>query len=333
MAASDDQPEETIVQGPFRPFDKNYFLKLNAGTFIVDALVLSFVFFISKRIFGDQEILQTIPPRLNLGLYFIIVLTLPWHLGYLCSKFNAYYGETVKIIVIIIFSIVVFFTLLNIFPLFEKIELTDGKKGNAWTELMGKFSMLLLFVGPAIGYAGLKSGMEDFAPTIPKDTIGIVKPGFKFELKAYFVISVAFFIGLGMFFLDKFSFAENNLSKIIVILISLVLGFFVMLFLLIIKIKIAQLKKYKPFVLFAKTFFPALIVLAMMFWNQNNLAMYNEILNANHLRYSGTPYFIMLLITGYIPYRIILLFTPPLNLINISLGIITLAIYIHSFFA
>jgi hypothetical protein len=67
-----------------------------------------------------------------------------------------------------------------------------------------------------------------------------------------------------------------------------------------------------------------LIIASLVFWN--------ELIDHRLDEVSSGERFVFLLLTGILPFRVLLIFNPPMRFLNLLAGIASLAFFLYSFF-
>ena len=145
-------------------------------------------------------------------LYTVVVLTLPWYLGYLYAHFEAFYSKLFCKIILWIFILIVLATLGYVLDVCLSIPWTEEGKTDKITENFAMFSLFLLVLGPMMALGGVTAGQDDFSkksgkydPTNPSVTsvlllivcaIGFLVWGMSFQVvKDHIVMLILVYLG------------------------------------------------------------------------------------------------------------------------------------------
>jgi hypothetical protein len=303
------------------PYDPKFFWKVSISELLADAAIILYAFFFSGYLFKDVNILTAVKPWQLLGLYTIVVLILPWYLGYLYAHFEAFYSKTFCKIILWIFILIVLATLGYLLAVCMSIPWTEEGKTDKITENFAMFSLFLLVLGPMMALGGVTAGQDDFA-----------KHSGKFDPENPSVTSVILIIVCAIGFLVwgmSFQLVKDHIILFILVYLGCSIPA-ILLYLAYIKLMVLLDKwgVYESLTSFASYSFPFFIVSVLIFWNGIGMHVILNIVGSNGISFRGL--ITSLVITGVIPFRLIMLLTPPLRLINIVIGIAAFVLFIVS---
>lgn len=309
--------------------EKNYFWKINAGELIADLLLIAYSVFFSKYLFEGEGFFHSSGHFTILSIYLVMMMFIPWYLGFILARFEEFYKEkrivTIAAWVFVLvglFVVVFFFIIMFHTGLFEETTETDSA-----TELLGWFSIFFIVLGPMMGIGGMMASKE------------LIRDGKIGESMNFLGAMLA--ITLSIFFLCWWGFTmdpdyfSNELVEFLafggifigscfagVIVTGLVMAAFHGIGWVLDKLKIMRQALFM-----AEILFPVVIISALVVWNEFGIHYIKEVVGRDAGLFT---LIIALTITGFLPFRIISLFTPPVKGINIIIGLTALGFYLFS---
>src|SRR6185312_11590877 len=146
--------------------DRNSFWRINVAELIADAGLIAFSIFFSKYLFNESDIVfHRLEPWKIMGLYVIVVLTMPWYMGYLYAIYGRFYSKPVMKIVLWSFVFILFVILVYIIRILFSLDwMSNTKSDGSITDFMGTFALFMLVLGPIMSIGGFNAGHDDLSP-------------------------------------------------------------------------------------------------------------------------------------------------------------------------
>jgi len=307
------------------PYNKDIYFKIYFPDLFADILLLVFSFFISHELFSERGLFVRLQPWHISAMYSIVTLTVPWYLGYLYVHNKSYYEKGIMKLLLWLFCIMVVMILINLIRLVFKMEgIMDPEFMNNPTGFTAVFSMFLLVIGPMMSIGGgmaaddekdeIKNGPTKFDPSNASVT-GV------FAILIIAIAAMIYIIG---------QFGEGAGGWVVIVgflggplVAVIVYGIFLKLIMLLDGLGIYQYLK-----LFATNSFPFFIIAVLVFWSGVAVHFMMEDFANSAGRLSRGGMLFALCVSGLIPFRIFMMFNAPLRLINIIIGICTVAYFI-----
>ena len=326
----EDKEEEKTVADPkaddlphLPPFNKTIFYTFYLPDFLADLVLIVFSFFVSAKLFSKDGIFTHLQHWQSIAMYCIVTLTIPWYLGYLYVRNSVFYN---KIILKIFLWIFILMTLMILVQLM-RLVLTDDVIGS---DLSGKngftavFAIFLLVLGPMMCMGGAMQADDEFTSKEPEsqkfDAGKLAGGGGAFFIIVLAIALMVYIIGL---FPENSSFGVIMLGYIggpilAVIAFALFVGFLQLL---------DKIGIYKYLRILAINTFPFFIISVLVFWSGVAFYfMHDDFAGASGRISKGAMLFIVM-ISGLVPFRIVMLFNAPLRLSNIIMGGISLSYF------
>lgn len=303
-------------------YNKNVFWSISWSHLLADLSLIVYSFFFSRYFVNHTDVGETISPLVLLFLYVIVVFSLPWFLGYMYVVYAVFYSSFIKQIVKWIFIVITLFTLVYLIGVMSHVY-PSGNDPSSNLDSIGFFILFLLVLGPMMGLGGLAAGYGEFRTDKLKDEASVTTV----------LISIVIAIALLVWACQKIDLSSRNifLQYLLMFLIfigaSLGAALFIGLMMLI-KTGLEKINAYDKLSLLAQNLFPFFIVSTLVIWNEVGLRLIVDTFGDTHEKISLTLLLISLTFTGLIPFRIIMLFAPPLKAINIFIGLVAFTFYI-----
>ncbi len=306
------------------PYDSRYFWKISYSELLADAGIIAFAFYFSQFFFKENNILTIIKPWQLIGLYAVVALTLPWYLGYLYAHWNKYYKKIVNKIVKWFFIAIVLASLVYLMVLAMSVPWDDLHKTDKITENFAMFAMFLLVLGPMMCIPGFMAGEADCEQP-EKDGSDINDPSVT-SVMMIVVLAIGF-----MIWWANADYTQKHSWLILPIYIGacvaavIVFGIYYALLSLLKKMGI-----YKILTRFAQYLFPLFIVTVLILWNEIGMRL---LLSSDKNAYASISFgrlIFLITVSGFIPFRLIMILTPPLRLINLLIGVLAFVLYLYN---
>lgn len=304
-------------------FVKRYITSINPDEAIFDIfLVLYAEFFLYKLVTGGKWFVEILSMNTLLVIGVFIDFFVIWYLGMIFRSYWSYYKKVGVLIAAILASVWIVIALhlgmaMNVFDLFGKPDVI----------IMWVFGYLMVMVGIGGGavFAGTEFQMGKGRPTAAErlHAMKLVLPFGMWAMNIYLVYHL----------LDR----VNMKSWILGIILWAAL-IFIEFFPLHLAEKAARKRPPKPAgaplspasSAFYRFLFPVIIITLLCLWDE--IYLWGKLAPAarNHETVSAAGVIVALTLGGIIPIRLLLLFKPPLNAVNLLAGAGSLGYFIYS---
>ncbi len=328
-----DDPTLPIVQDPAvkpplpLPEEKKFipvivpFWSFSWREVVVDAGMIVFSILFSKSVAGNGNIVDSVSPIALLLIFCGVVFFMPMYLAYLHPFYKAYYGEAigkaVKVVFWCIVGVMLIFLLVIIFHTGGDLDNRDPVADHFMM-----FGMFILVLGPMTSLGGNIMG-ED-ALKNQKSTDGVMMASIFIGL----AIGIAAMIWM-MFVKDPQQ--MSGLWGFLYVSSGLFVAAFVCVIVIGIGMAIQKLIEKMHLQTAGQQLFstllPFLIAIMLIFWNEAGIGMMREGLNTDVHPGAIIP---LLFVTGYIPFRVVLMCAPPIRGINLIIGIAGIVYFLLS---
>jgi hypothetical protein len=309
-AEFDKKESENEIPVHLPAYNRDYFWKVDWKILPTDMMFILFGIALSNGYFEHSGIIHSLSPKAVLGLYALVVIAVCWYIGYMLARYKSYYPSAIYKIVGIIFSLAGITLLGYLLALTNPLILDEGNSDKSGSTL-GMMATFLLVLGPFVGFGGFMTGGE----VIKAEAKGKSYAGGSDEM--YY--GVIFSLMLACAFLVKCcmsDFVQQSKIEIIwFVLIFLgagIIGALGIGFLMMVKWVLNKIGLYYRLAFILESVFPCVIISALIFWNEIQNQFMGDL--SAHAKLG------ILIITGVIPFRVILIFNPPLRGINLLIG-------------
>ena len=144
-----------------KAFDRALFYRFSFRETLVDVLFVVFSFFVSDEFFEESIIFNELKSWQVVAMYGVVVLTLPYYMGYLYERNKSYFSKAVMKIYLWAFILMTLMILINLVRLVFKIM---GNADNFLHDANGftaAFSMFLLVLGPMMCIGGALTAQNE----------------------------------------------------------------------------------------------------------------------------------------------------------------------------
>jgi hypothetical protein len=306
---------------------KEVFYSFNYQSLIIDGLFILFSFLISGQFFSEGGLFDSLKKWQILAMYCAVAITMPYYLGYIYSRNSAYFSKSALKLQLWIFIIITLVVLINLMRLV--FELGDVENvGNDENGFFAVFAVFMLVLGPMTSIAGSMQAYSEYTDEPEDDT--------KFNLEsdrygalaafAILILAVAFMI----YFIGLFGSKIGGWAAVLSMFggcfaAVIVLGIFMSVMKFLSKIGV-----YKYIAITAKKSFPFFIVAILVFWSGVNLHfMHADFANSSGKVPAGAVFWTVIS-SGLIPFRLVMMFSPPWRLSNILLGLASMIWFFYS---
>lgn len=316
---------DTKKEHPYLPpYNKNFFYKLYFPDLIADILLIVFGVFTSNELFSDTGIFYQIESWQTLILYSAVTIIIPWYMGYIYVRNQAFYPKLFMKITLWVFILMMLMILVNLVRMVIEMDDIEDKFMQGPDGFMAVFAMFLLVMGPMCSIGGAARADEELT-----SEPGTLK-GYDAERTAttgaftIMLLAIAIMIYIiGLFPADSTGFLAvlcgffgGPLGAI------LVFGLYMGLLKLLDKIGI-----YKYLKLITQHSAPFLIVAVLVFWSGVAIHFMQHDFGDGSGKISLGGMLFSVFVSGLIPFRIVMMFNAPLRLINIIIGILSLSYF------
>lgn len=305
-------------------YNRQFFYTVNFPELFADLLLIVFSFFVSHELFSASGVFQSLQSWQISAMYCIVVLTLPWYLGYIYVRNAAHYAKGVMKIFLWTFILMVLMILIYLIRLVVNGNLEESVDLSGPDEFTAAFSMFLLVLGPMMCMGGAASAKNSFSPEGSKS--GKFDPNNMMATGALFMIvgAIAFMIYFtGLFPPDSggwvavVAYLGGPFASVIVF--GIFLGFLHLL---------DRIGIYKYFAIIAQNSFPFFITAVLVFWSGIAIHFMKTDFTNPEGGLSMAGMLFSVCVSGLIPFRIIMMFNAPLRIVNIVIGIFTLTYFL-----
>lgn len=315
--------DSATVQLPRYPvYNKQLFYTIHIPELLADLLLIVFSFFVSHELFSETGVFESLDPWQISAMYCVVVLTLPWYLGYVYVRNSAHYNKVVMKVFLWIFILMVLMILVYLIRLVVNGNFEESNDLSGPDEFTTGFAMFLLVLGPMMCMGGVASAQQSFAPEgsdakkfDPNNMMGT-------GALLMIVMAIAFMV----YFAGLFP-ADSNWGAVLayiggpfasVLVFLLFLGFLHLL---------DKIGIYKYLAIIAQNSFPFFITTVLVFWSGVAIHfMQTDFTNESGELSKGGMLF-SIFVSGLVPFRIIMMFNAPLRIVNIGIGILALAYF------
>ncbi len=306
------------------PYDPQFFWKISISELLADAGIIAYAFYFSQYFFKENNILGIIKPWQLMGLYAMVALTLPWYLGYLYARWDIFYQKIITKIVKWFFIAIALAVLVYLMVMALDVPWDNLGKTDKLTENFAMFLTFLLVLGPMMSIPGFIAGQND-CENPKKESNDVNDPSVTGVM-----MMIVLAIGLLVWWANS-DFTHNHSWMIIVVYLGscvaavIVFGVF-WAFLTLLK----KLGVYKPLANFFQSFFPLFIVSILILWNEIGMRLIMTSTGSDYAKISFGKLFFIVTVSGFIPFRLIMILTPPIRLINLLIGILAFSLYLYN---
>ncbi len=303
------------------PFDPSLFYKIYIPDLIADILLVIFGTIVSNEMFSGDGLFYHLANWQNAAMYCVVVLSLPWYLGYLYQRNSYYYSDTFMKVTLWVFILMTLVILINLARLVFVTDFLLDDAGGI-DEFMGAFASFLLVLGPMMCIGGSSAAVASFEKNDSEE----FDAGNASATGALFMIvtAIVFMILIIGQFPDDAGWGAILLAYIggpflAVVCWGLILGFLSLL---------NKFGIYKYLSRFARNTFPFFIVAVLVFWTGVALHFMMSDFADGTGKVSTTAMVFSVLSSGLVPFRIIMLFNAPVRITNIVIGIFCLGYFL-----
>ena len=315
-------PMLTNPQRSLKFYDPSTFWKMDWKQGLADLPYVLFGIYFSREVANDAVLFRSLSPLHLLQVFVLVSIFLPLYLGFVYAKYKIVYPKFVSRLVILfaLFGFLIqlmFLGQLNI----RSMEASDGE---AYVEYFFLFmSLFMLFLIPAAASGGFKMGRKIFGGE------STLKPERHLGNLFAVVLGISLFLFQFIYFLDE----ERPMGwRWLVFFLEISISIFAanrfFAFLRFVKRKIEENNKYHRAQQIFETAFPFIITSVLLIWSQVATRAAGKVIGEG-----DRPVLVIifaLILSGVIPFRLFLLFNPPLRFINLLAGIASFSFFLWS---
>lgn len=289
---------------------KKEFWGFNKAELIMDIILILYAVFFSKFLHANSNVYLESSPSVIFVCLSLLAMFLPWYMGVIYARYRYTYGAIVAFIplVIMLFSIFILASILFAF----------NEQAIAYLQITSKAKpiylvcvVLLLFYIARSFYIGFKTEKDMMkGNSFDSENEEYMRFFFlSFSLSGAFVFCLIYFARE----VPEEIYSEYN--SIFVILVAFVSA---------IALAFIGTKLLKRL----QNYFPVFIISLFLCWTSLLECSFIELMKLT----DSTDKFlliVLLVFTGVIPFRVVLLFAPPLKAINLAIGIIAMICYFY----
>lgn len=306
-------------------FDKALFYQISIRELLIDLLLLVFAFLFSESFFAPGGLFHRLEQWQVLALFCVVVLTMPYQFGYLYEKFSEYFPKGIMKVILWVFILIVFMTLVNLVRLTLAIEDIENPKHNE-SGFFAVFAMFMLVLGPMTCIAGAVQASSD-AKAENSNEFNFERFGAigAFGMIILAIVFMIIFIGM---LPEKYS----GWAAVVGMFLGPLAAVLVLLIFMLFMKFLSSVGLYKYLAFFAQNMVPFFVISVLVFWSGVTLHfMYNDFSDINGKISFGALLF-SILISGLFPFRIITMLAPPLRITHLVIGSVTLIVFLFSMF-
>lgn len=313
----------------YNAIDKATLYQFSIPDLLADIALFAFSFLLSKSLFTNNGFFFQLQPWQILLMFCIITLTLPWYFGYIYVWCKAYYSKIVLKISLIVFIAITLTILIRLMTLVISVGPHEGETDFEGIDgFTAFFASFLLILGPMMSLAGSMSA-QDRLTNPNQNTSSFDSDKFMSGIGAFLILIMG--IAYMVFFIGLFPKEYSGIGVVVSFIGGPLAGVITMGLLFALITLIDKIGLYKYLVKGALIFFPLFITSTLVFWSGVSMYYFNR--DFGNLQHSPMAYFLLcFFITGLIPFRIVMIFRPPLNILNMIFGIISLLFFMYNTF-
>lgn len=315
-------PKDKQDQRP--PVNNSFFYTLYIPDLFADILLIIFGFLVSDQLFSNDGLFYQLPTWQIVAMYCIVVLTLPWYLGYLYERNSNYYSKGFMKLTSWVFVIIILMVLIHLIRLVVSSDwMTENFSGT--NAFMAVFAMFLLILGPMMCMGGAASAAASLKTEGDTEEFELGSISITAAL-LMIILAIALMIYIiGLFPEDSgFGFGVVLLGFLGGTILAVIIFCFFLAFLN----WLNKIGVYKDLARFSKNTFPFFIVAVLVFWT--GVAIHFMISDFGDAggKISTKAMIFSVVASGLVPFRIIMLFNAPIRMTNIIIGILSLGYFV-----
>lgn len=329
LAAKQELENEPKVEVPpipkLKPFVRETFFGFSIQALLIDLLFIAFSFLISDEFFSNEGLFDKLKTWQILAMYCAVVCMMPYHLGYVYVRNSAYFSKPAMKVQLWIFILITAMTLVNLIRLVIGIDDIENIKNDV-TGFFAVFSMFMLVLGPMMSIGGAMQARDEFSNSkedfekFNSDSFG--------TMGAFMIMILA--IAFMVYFIGLFPQEHSGWAAVAGMFLGPLAAVIVMAFYMGFLTLLSKIGVYKYLRLFSINAFPFLIIAVLVFWSGVTIHfMYSDFGNA-HGKVPLLAVIFSVVISGLLPFRLIMMFKPPWQLSNMIIGFATLAWFLYS---
>lgn len=293
-------------------YDPAKFWKIDWRALPADLAFILFGIVLSHDYFSYHYFFTEISPKKLLALYLVVVVTICWYMGFVFARYNVYYNTTINKLARWILTIagltLLGYLLAIILPIFDEQAVQDAS-----VEHFGMFAIFMLVLGPLFGLGGYLTARR----AIQFEATGKLQEKDFGDGESLYVILIFLFVAVAaLVYGTQTDFVQHSsvqgLWIALVFIGAVIVGAIAIGILMGIKKLLVKIGLYYRLAFIFETVFPFIIISSLIFWNEMQRHYLSGLSPAGYL---GVLFF-----TGILPFRILLIFNPPLRIFNLIIG-------------
>lgn len=319
-------PESKKTEIPkLEPFVKEIFYGFNFNSLLIDAILITFSFIVSDQFFAPGGMFDGFKTWQILALYCAVLVMLPYFLGYIYVRNSAYFSKPAMRLQQWIFIIITLMVIVNLIRLVLNIEDVENLK-NDENAFFAVFGMFMIVLGPMMSMVGVFQAEEEFSRG--EESIEEFNANHFAGKGAMFILILA--IGFMVYFIGFFDKENSGWGAVLSMFLGPLAAVIVMGIFMAILTFLSKIGIYKYLVVFTKNLSPFMIIIILVFWSGVTMHfMYRDFSNANG-QVPKTAVLLSVILSGLVPFRLIMMFSPPWRLSNILIGIAAMTWFFYS---
>jgi hypothetical protein len=307
------------------PYVKEVFYNFNLHALGIDIILIAFSFIVSDQFFAPGGAFDGLKTWQILALYCAVLVMLPYFLGYIYVRNSAYFSKDIMKVQRGVFIIITFMVIVNLIRLVLNIEDFEDLK-NDENSFFALFGMFMIVLGPMMCIVGAMQAEAEF--TKSKEDIEKFNSEDVAEKGAMFVLIMA--IGFMIYFIGFFSKEDSGWGVIVCMLLGPLAAVIVYGIFLAILTLLSWMGFYKYLVIFSRNLSPFVIITILVFWSGVTLHFMHRDFASADGKVPLVAVLFSVILSGLIPFRLIMMFNPPWRLSNILIGTASLIWFFYS---
>ncbi|HLC83580.1 MAG TPA: hypothetical protein VJI69_07105 [Bacteroidia bacterium] len=289
---------------------KKEFWSFNKAELIMDIILILYAVFFSRFLHANSDVYLASSPAVIFVCMTLLAMFLPWYMGVIYARYRYVYGAIIAFIPLLIMLFSLFFLASILFSFNEQAIADLQITSKAKPLYLVCIILLLLYIMRSF-YIGFKTEKDMMKGN-----------SFDSENEEYlrffflsFCLSSAFVFCLIYFAREVPEEIHSEYNSVFVILAAFISA---------IGLAFLATKLLKRL----QNYFPVFIISLFLCWTSLLECSFIELMKLT----DSTDKFlliVLLVFTGVIPFRIVLLFAPPLKAINLVIGIIAMICYFY----
>ncbi|MFL5765019.1 MAG: hypothetical protein ACJ77K_13830 [Bacteroidia bacterium] len=287
------------------------FWKYSKAELIMDIVLILYSVFFSRFIYANAGLIYSSSPAAIYVCMILIAMFLPWYMGTVLARYRYTYGIIISFLPFLVMGLTIFMLCTILFSYndssFEYLGIIQKAKPLSFACVI----MLLFYILRSF-YIGFKSEKD----MMKGNSFDVENEEYLRFFFLSFSLSGAFIFCMVWFAREtgEASFRDTNSVPVIITALLIALG-------------VAYLAT--KFLKHLQNYFPVLIITLLLCWSCFLETGFIYLMNLSIGHVDKDVLIVLLVFTGVIPFRFVLLFSPPLRGINLLTGIAAMICYFY----